>query len=196
VFDEAIAIYAQGGWAAFTFGAVALAASVGKAALYRRWNGPGELLGETLTARWFPLDSGDMGSLKGDLVKSATIWFDLLTGPHAGVLLHLQADTWTNEEARRYTGKYGAQLLEQGRAVTRRAAKRGEIPAGVDGKMLQDLVVGAVINRIYSMRAADVPALRRRRDRFIQDVVGIVLTGMQGYRPSTPEVGAERMGGV
>ena len=51
VFDAAIAVYAEGGWRTFSFATVAARAGVGKAALYRRWESPGEMLKDVLDAR-------------------------------------------------------------------------------------------------------------------------------------------------
>jgi len=177
VYDAAIQIYAREGWPGFTFAAVARAAAVGKAALYLRWEGPGQLLQETLAVRWFPLDGIDTGSFRGDLTQLALTWFDLLTGPNAGVLLHLQADNRTNNEAQPYTSAYGTELIESGRLIGQRAIERGEIAPDLDVKLLKDLVVGGVNARIYSTPRGELTRLIQDRDNFVAKLMDIVLPG-------------------
>jgi AcrR family transcriptional regulator len=186
VFDAAISIYASGGWAAFTFASIAKAAAVGKAALYRRWGSRGDLLQAVLAARWFPLRDIDTGSLREDLLMVAGLWFDLLTGPHGGVLLHLQADIRSHVDARASAGRYGAGLLRQGRDVGRRAIARGEIPPGFDAALIKDAVVGGVVNRINSTNRRAWAAMLKQRDAFLADLVDLVLGSLASAAREAP----------
>src|SRR6201986_4043216 len=93
VVDAAIAAYALGGGAGFTFDGIARSAGVGKSALYRRWPSRDALLRETLEARWYAVQTIDSGTLRGDLLALARMTFDSLVGPHGEVGLHLREDS-------------------------------------------------------------------------------------------------------
>ena len=88
MFDAAIALYAAAGWGGFNFDAIARAAGVGKAALYRRWASREALFRETLEARWYAVQAIDTGTLRGDLLALGRMNFDALAGPFGEVGQH------------------------------------------------------------------------------------------------------------
>ncbi|MGY1638205.1 TetR/AcrR family transcriptional regulator [Geodermatophilus sp. SYSU D00742] len=85
--DEAIAaavlqVLARDGYSGLTMDAVALAAGVGKATIYRRWSSKAELLlGVLDLAVGDELPAPDTGNLRDDLVALLTTTLELMAGP-------------------------------------------------------------------------------------------------------------------
>jgi AcrR family transcriptional regulator len=178
VFDTAIAIYAAGGWSDLTFDAVARAAGVGKAAIYRRWPTRGDLLREMLEARWYRVGAIEGQTLADDLTALARMCFDSLAGPYGDVALHLRADARHDAEVRRHTLAYGRDLVFQARQIIRRAIARGELPPEARPGLIIDIIVGAVTNRFSATPQRLREAVVAQRDRFISDLVSIVMRGL------------------
>lgn len=174
----AMTLYAEVGWSGFTFDALSRAASVGKAALYRRWASPQELLLDTLRNRWYPVGRIDTGSLREDLVALARVCFDSLTGPHGAVPMHLRADAARHPAVREIARPYVEQLVHEGRQIATRARARGELPAGTAPTLILDLVVGGITNHVVSTPARLRAAVAARADEYIRELVDLVLAGV------------------
>jgi len=178
VLDVAIALYAEAGWAGFTFEAVARRSGVGKAALYRRWPSRGELLRQTFEARWFAVDRINSGTLRGDLTALARMIFTTLTSPYGAASRWMAMDAVQHAEVRAVSAPYSEAAIRQGRAIARRAIARGEIAASVNPGLLMDLVVGAVTNHVATTPARLKPAMMDQREGFIATLVDTVLRGV------------------
>lgn len=178
VFDAAIALYAEAGWAGFTFDAVARRAGVGKAGLYSRWPSRADLLRQTLEARWLAPERFDTGSLAGDLAGVARQVFAAYASDHAGAARWMAIDRAHHPDVRAATAPYADAAVRQGRAVVRRAIARGELPADVNPGLVMDLVVGGVTNHVETTPARLRAAMLARRDDFIADLVQTVLRGV------------------
>ncbi len=178
VFDAAIALYAETGWAGFSFEAVARRAGVGKAGLYSRWPTRPDLLRQTLEARWLTPQRFDTGSLKSDLTALARQIFGVLTGPHAGASRWMTVDRANHPGIREATAPYAEAAVRQGRAIVRRAIQRGELPDSVNPGLVMDLVVGAVTNHVGTTPASLRGAMLAKMDDFIGDLVATVLRGV------------------
>jgi AcrR family transcriptional regulator len=180
VFDAAIAVYAEAGWSGFSFEAVARRAKVGKAALYGRWSARGELLRQTLEARWLAVSTIDTGVLREDLVLLARSVLATLAGPHGAVAAWLRADAARWPEVAASAALYQEATVAQGRGIVRRAIARGEVPAGVDPGLLMDLVVGGVTNHVTTTPARLKPAMMRKTAAFVETLVDAALAGALG----------------
>jgi AcrR family transcriptional regulator len=178
VFDAAIALYAEGGWAGFSFEAVARRSGVGKAGLYRRWPSREELLRQTFEARWFSPARIDTGSLRGDLIALVRQIFGVLTSDYAGAARWMAMDAAQHPTVRAATAPYGEAAVRQGRAIVRRAIARGEIAPTVNPGLLMDLVVGAVTNHVGTTPRRLRGAMIAKRDAFTEGLVGTVLRGV------------------
>ena len=141
--DAAIDLYAETGWAGFSFEAVARRASVGKASLYARWPTRAALLAQTLETRWLTVGRIDTGSLRGDLTALAHMLFDIQTGPKGGAGRWMGMDSSRYDEVQAVAAPYREATVRQGRAIARRAIARGEVDASVNPGLLMDLLVGA-----------------------------------------------------
>jgi len=178
VFDAAIALYAEAGWAGFTFDALARRSGVGKAGLYGRWANRETLLRQTFEARWLAPASIDTGTLQGDLIALAAQVFSARAGVYARAGAWMGMDAQAYPEMRSVLTPYTEATIRQGRAIVRRAIARGEIPASVNPGLLMDLVVGAVSNHIATTPERLRSAMMARRDAFIRDLVATALRGV------------------
>lgn len=178
VFDAAIALYAETGWAGFSFEAVARRAGVGKAGLYSRWPARPDLLRQTLEARWLTPERFDTGSLESDLTAVVRQIFGVLTGPYAGASRWMSIDRVNHPDIREATAPYAEAAVRQGRAIVRRATQRGELPSSVNPGLVMDLVVGGVTNHVGTTPASLRGAMLAKADDFIADLVGTVLRGV------------------
>lgn len=178
VFDAAIALYAEAGWAGFSFEALARRSGVGKAGLYRRWASRQDLLRQTLEARWLAPARIDTGSLRGDLMALVGQIFKVRTSAYAGAALWMAVDGELHPEVRTATAPYVEATIRQGRAIVRRAISRGEIAPSINPGLLMDMVVGGVSNHITTTPVRLRTAMIGKMDTFTADLVDAVLRGL------------------
>lgn len=178
VFDAAMAVYAEGGWAAFSFEAVARRSGVGKASLYRRWAGRGELLRQTFEARWLAVTRIDTGNLRRDLRALARMVAQTLTGPFGGAHPRISLDLAEHPELLAFLRPYAEATIAQGRHIIRRAIVRGELSAAVNPGLIMDLVVGGVTNHVRTTPPRLRQAMLAKIDGFIDSIVEVVLAGV------------------
>ena len=181
VFDTVMNLYAEGGWAALTFEAVARDSGTGKSSLYRRWEDRQSLLRNALEARWLTVDRIDNGSLKEDLRELADLIFVSQTGDYANL------QTWFTIDARRFpevktvTAPYIEQTIKQGRAIVRRAVTRGEVPPSFKPGLLMDLIVGAVNNHVSTTPPHLKAVMLKKAPEFLNELVDVVLKGASAH---------------
>ena len=185
MFDAAMALYAETGWTGFNFDAVARAAGVGKASIYRRWPTREQLLRQTFEARWYAVETIDAGDLRGDLLRLARMIGRTLTGPYGGARTRMALDSAQFPEVRECFRPYSEALVHQARAIVRRAIARGEIAAGVNPGLLMDLVVGGVTNHVGSTPLRLRTAMIAKMDAFTIDLVETVLRGVGARERAT-----------
>ena len=192
VFDTAIALYAAGGWSAFTFEAIARESGVGKSSLYRRWPDRGALLADTFEARWIRVKQIDSGTLRGDLTELAEMMFANLTGAHSGVDRWTSLDAMTHPEVRTAIAPYKEEVVLQGRAITHRAAARGEVSQRLNAGLVMDLVVGAVTNHVATTPQHLQKAMLRKRATFISSLIETVLKGVDAAESAASDQAESR----
>ena len=195
VFEAAIRVYAQTGWAGFTFEAVARAAGVGKPAIYRRWSDRAELLVAALHTADFPT-ARDCGSVREDLLDYAGQWVDWYQ--HADralaarrILYDSQANPALLELHRNLIVR---PRTEAARDITRRAIKRREIASTVRSSTIVDLLVGAMSMHWEMTPESGRDQLRRTFPAFAESLVDIILAGVQGISGSAAPVVVDENG--
>jgi AcrR family transcriptional regulator len=179
--DAAIAsavveVLGRSGYAGLTMDAVAMAARVGKATIYRRWSSKAELLLSVLDVVGGPvLEIPDTGALREDLIAVLTEVVELFGGPSGRAIRSLLGAVIDDPVLRE--GCRSLPLANWDAAwetVLARAVQRGELPAGagrsvaaevgpavlalrwlVTGRPLDDTVVTELVDR------AVLPLLRR-----------------------------------
>jgi len=180
VFEAAIGVYAEAGWAGFTYDALAARSRAGKAAIYRRWESKRGLFREAwraATVDW--VEVPDTGELRGDLVAVARGVLERFDRPVGLAEIRLLAD------AKAFPDEFGD--LDPLRAVVRRdvreaigrAVERGEVPAGTRPELVFDLVRGAAIHNYLLVPLDKEEAWRARRPALAEEIVDIVLAGLR-----------------
>jgi AcrR family transcriptional regulator len=177
VLDAAIALYAETGWAGFTYEALARRSGVGKASLYGRWPARGDLLRLTFERRWFTVGAINTGDLRGDLIELSRMIFTIITSANAGAGRWMGMDAMQYAEVRAVSAPYTEATIRQGRAIVRRAIARGEIAASVNPGLLMDLVVGGVTNHVSTTPPRLRPAMISKMIAFTELLVDTVLRG-------------------
>ncbi len=144
--DTAIAsavveVLGRAGYAGLTMDAVAMAAGVGKATIYRRWSSKAELLLSVMDVVGAPvLDVPDTGSLRADLIALLTEVVELFGGPSGRAIRSLLGavidDPVLQEGCRRLPLANWDAAWE---TVVGRAAERGEVAAGAAGSVAAEV---------------------------------------------------------
>lgn len=183
MFDAAMALYAEAGWAGFNFDAIARTAGVGKASIYRRWPTRADLLRQTFEARWFAVEDIDTGVLRGDLLALAGTIGGALTGPYGAARSRMSVNSAQFPEVRECFRPYTEAMIHQARAIVRRAIARGELGRDVNPALVMDLVVGAVTNHVGTTPPHLQAAMLRKFGAFTETLVETVLRGV-GARSS------------
>ena len=183
VFDAAMALYGQEGWAGFSFEVIAKAAGVGKNALYRRWPSKGSLLREMLEARWVAVDRIDCGAIRDDLVALCRMLFAHLSGPLGSVGLQLQLDLVRHEVVAEAVASYREDVKRSARQIVRRAIDRGELPEDTSTTLVLDVIAGSVMSHVMATPDDLREEMQRRIDAYAGSLVDLVLSGIAAARP-------------
>jgi AcrR family transcriptional regulator len=150
ILDATVRLLVDLGYDRLTLDAVAAEAHASKATLYRRWLGKAELVVDAIARAKRcpePVDV-DSGSLRGDLMAIACnaggLTDDVPVSVLAGLMSAMQHDA---DLERAFRERFLAPRLEVLDAVFDRARGRGEIEAGVDIRLLFDVLPGIVLHR-------------------------------------------------
>lgn len=177
----ALAVYAEVGWAGFTFDAIASRAGVGKAGIYRRW--PTKL--SILRAAWEQasrdyVEVPNLGDVRSSLLAYATEAIHRLTLPVGAVEIRIQLD------ARMFPDEFVFDSVERrrerrrvGRAFVDTAVARGELPAGTRPELIFDAVRGTILHRFLVTPPDLFPLWEDRASEIAEEVVDMVLAGVR-----------------
>jgi AcrR family transcriptional regulator len=174
--DAALSLYHELGFEALGFDAVARRASVGKAALYSRWDSVEELLIDALAdTNSVPTDI-DTGDVAEDMRVLARAMWDDYSGPYGSVTVRINLDAAVKDElAEPYQQFVRANRLAA-RRIVQRGIERGQLPADVDSLTLLNLLLGSVLlNALFGGGRSATPA---EVDEVIDRTVGIILRGV------------------
>jgi AcrR family transcriptional regulator len=185
VFEAAIQIYAEAGWAGFTFDAIAARSRAGKAAIYRRWESKLDIFRDA----WAAASAGfvevpDTGELRGDLVYVAAALMERLDRPVGLAELRLLVDLKAFPEEFGHLDPRRATSRLIARDTVDRAVARGELPAGTRPELVFDLVRGAVVHNYLMVPNGMEEAWRARRAALAEEIVDIALSGLRTRPPN------------
>ncbi|MET9152898.1 TetR/AcrR family transcriptional regulator [Streptomyces griseoflavus] len=155
---------------------VARTAGVGKATIYRRWNGKEELFVDVMRAAEPPDPELPGTSVRDDLVVLLeSLRLRGLAGRTSAILHHVHAQMKSSPGLwAAYHDTVIGPRRRLGLEVLRRGRENGELRADVDVELLNDIVVGPVLVRTVLRPDADLP------DDLAERVVDTLL---QGLRP-------------
>jgi AcrR family transcriptional regulator len=175
ILDAAAELLLARGLSAVSMDTVAERAGVSKATIYRWWPTKETLALDALYTNWATAGPAprDTGTLRGDLLSLLRPWARLAgQQPYARVIAALLSEAQTDPDfAAEYRRRVVEPRRELAKAVFLRAAERGEIPADTKTDVALDLVYGPLYHRLLQGHA-------KLTDRFVRDVVDMVLTGL------------------
>jgi AcrR family transcriptional regulator len=176
VLDAAAELLLTRGLSAVSMDEVAERAGVSKATIYRWWPTKETLALDALYTEWAAVRPAprDTGTLRGDLLSLLRPWARLTgTRPYGRVLAALLTEAQTDPVfAAEYRRRFVEPRRDQMRAVFRRAMDRGEIPADTKVEVALDHLYGPIYHRLLHGHAP-------LNDRFVRDVVDMLLAGLQ-----------------
>lgn len=158
------------GYAAMRVEDVAALSGVNKTTIYRRWRTKTELVVATAMSMFEqrkPRAAIDTGTVRGDLRASLLSVFDLKPSER-GILRMVQMES-TNAEVAAIARRLAAEVTRERLAMVRRGIARGELPEGVDAKLVVDLVSAPLYRALLSDETLTASYLDR--------VLDIVLSG-------------------
>jgi AcrR family transcriptional regulator len=191
ILDAAVGVLAAGGPQRFTVDAVAAAAGVGKATIYRRWPTRADLVLATAGRLDFDLPPPDTGNLRDDLVHHLAHLADKLANTPSGRLfVAIIGEAAVNEEMRSRMRAFTRERRAFALGLIGDAQARGELPAELEVDEMLDLLGAPIFLRLLTGGPVADPG-------FIAWTVDTVLTGV-GYRPAagcdTDDGGSSSMG--
>lgn len=161
-------LLAETGYAGLTVEGVAARARAGKATIYRRWPGKAELVLSTVRSLGDVAPAPpDTGSVRDDLVSLLSSLGLALRGPLGTVTTAVIGEIAGSPELRAalLDGPW-RRVDEALTRVLRRAADRGEVPAGAPGDLVRELVGSALVRRlVFTGEPVDEPFVRTLVDR-------------------------------
>lgn len=153
---------------------IAAKAGVHDTSIYRRWRTKETLVIDALFARAeHDVLVPDTGSLRGDLIAAAQSLANLLSSPIGALIAQASVLTVDNPDVAATRDRYWASRFAFGEQVFRRAAERGELPAGVHPRPALDMLAGALHMRAMLTHEPFEPDLPER----LADSVLFGLTG-------------------
>lgn len=186
VFDAAIIVYARGGWAGFSFEAIAREARVGKPAIYRRWANREKLLVAALHTADFPT-ARDCGDVRADLLDYASQWVDWYEHPERA--LAARRIVYDSQSSPALMALHQELIvrprIDAALDITRRAIKRGEIAPTIRSSTIVDLLVGAMVTHWEMTPEAGRSRLRKTFPAYAESLVDIILAGVAVQSAST-----------
>jgi AcrR family transcriptional regulator len=173
VLAAASAELARSGYSAFRIEEVAARAGVNKTTVYRRWPTKAELVAATLSA-WSneepePPATGALRSDLLQLLKRAVARSSTLEGQgiHRMILAELH-----HPEVEAIVHTLRIENRRPFLAAIDAAVARGELPEGVDGALMVEMIHAPVFNRVFKHHGHVSPA-------FMKSVIEIVVLGAQ-----------------
>lgn len=181
VFEAAMEVYSESGWAGFKFDVIARRAEVGKAAIYKRWPKREDLFRALVESRWRYIEGIDTGSIQTDLFEYALFITNLLNSNRGLVAMNMQLDARRHEEIREIAKPFSMNNVKRCIDIVDRAISRGEVGSDIDPIVVYHLIIGAIRSRVMvpQVNATLTPL---EVEDFANKVVKFILHGI-GAQP-------------
>lgn len=179
IIDAAIDLLVREGYDRLTMEAVATAAGVGKATVYRRWGNKAELVIDAMATLKPAIDTIDSGSLDGDI----ELMIAASCSPHSELLLQVMASICSAlprepELLEAFRVRFTEPRIARITGILERARQRGELGSDIDIAMAASLMPSLMLQRVLM---TGQPAGRA----YAEQVVSSVLLPVLG-RPARP----------
>lgn len=166
-------LLAEVGFGGLTVDAVAQRAGVGKATIYRRWEGKEQLVLDALSTGAQQVAEPDTGAVRTDLLALYLPMGEPVAQQATVRLMPaLAAEAAVNPELMDRLRAFVSVRRGPARSVFRRAIARGEVPSGTDLDLAIDLIAGSLLYRLFFSGGEVDP-------RVIEEVVDVVLRGIE-----------------
>ena len=140
---------ARAGYTAFRVEHVAERAGVNKTTVYRRWPTKGDLAEAAVLAFLGQQDPlPDTASVRADLVEMVRRAIAVASTPAGRALMGLIAVDSTEPEVSALGRRLCASMMEHRAGVIERAQRRGELPVGIDPRVLLDAIFVPILSRV------------------------------------------------
>ncbi|KZM75325.1 TetR/AcrR family transcriptional regulator [Nocardia terpenica] len=173
--DATMTLLLERGLAGTGMDAVAAAAGVSKATIYRWWPTKESLAMDALYREWAAVPPAtDTGALREDLRGLLLPWANLVARrPYGRVFVGLLAEVLSDPDfALEYRSRFVENRREEGRLILQRAIGRGEVSPDIRIEVVLDLLYGPIYHRMLHGHAA-------LDDRFVGEVIDTVLDGIR-----------------
>lgn len=173
VLEATLAELGRVGYLALRVEDVAVRASVNKTTVYRRWPTKEELVTAAIRETWDQDDAlPDTGRLRTDLVALVQRSLAFFDRPEGRALTRLITVELAAPEVERLVRALKEEVHERRLELLRRAEARGEIPAGVDGRMVLDAIFAPVMSRVVRFR-------EKVDEAHVERLVDLVVRGIE-----------------
>ena len=174
ILTAAIELVREVGFDAVSIEGIAARAGVGKATIYRRWDGKETLVAEAITHLMRnAMQPPDTGTTRGDVTALMRVIKGMYADPATPLLLSGLVAAMARSEpiALAVRGGFVASWRNAMRVVLRRGIARGDVRA-TDIELATDLLAGPALHRALI-------GGKRIDDRFMRGVVDVVLRGLK-----------------
>jgi AcrR family transcriptional regulator len=171
ILRAALQLLVDKGYAGFTIDGVAGRTGVARPTIYRRWPSKAALAAAAVD-RGIPLpEPPDTGSLREDLVAFQRARLEIMNDPaNRAVVAGLVSESVADPDlAQAFLGWY-RQRNARPKEILERAIARGELPAGIDLELVNDLLLGPLFLRSVVRGERLDPSL-------VDETVDVVLAG-------------------
>jgi AcrR family transcriptional regulator len=164
IYDATFQLLVEQGYEGMTIEAVAARAGVGKATIYRRYDGKDALVADALRTLnpAADVELPDTGSFRSDfrllIERFAATTFGTVLGP---MIVRLLSAVLTNPDIQPiFVANVIAPRQAAALTIIQRAVERGELRPDLDTQQALDMLVGAILYRVFfgNDDPADLPA--------------------------------------
>lgn len=170
-----IDLLSEVGFSGLTIDAVAQRAGVGKATIYRRWDGKEQLVLDALSAGRLTMVEPDTGDVRSDLLAFYLPLADADAQQGAVRLMPaLAAEAALNVELAERLRAFVSDRRIPVASILHRARDRGEVAPDVDVELAIDLLTGPIMYRLYfSGGRVDAATIERLVDHVIRSIAPV-----------------------
>lgn len=163
----------RGGYGALRVEDVAARASVNKTTVYRRWPTKADLVTAAIRAfAGYDEPLPDTGSIRGDLREMVLRTIQFCQTPEGQALTRFVTMETGDPEVDRLVRSLRDASTERRRLLVERAIARGELPAGIDTRLIVDAVFAPITSRVVRLREPVDPATA-------EVLIDLVITGVE-----------------
>jgi len=151
ILDAALELLMEVGYDRLSMDALAERAHAGKATIYRHWSGKAQVVAEAVRRLKGDRMEGfaSTGSLRGDLLAAMTQMCCSVTDTESAILVGVLSAMRTDAEL---AGLVRTQMFDakkgEFKGVIERAVRRGELPEGSTGDLVEEVIPALLITRL------------------------------------------------